>query len=98
MIMAYIKQCIIEFSNQVVLLSTFLLIGCNTDNLESYLKEIQKENNQIELKGWDIIKKSTTDIEIYYNLRKQIRDTTYSLSFSYFVNGNEKFYMIDDCI
>lgn len=98
MIMTYIKQCIIESSSKIVLLSIFLLIGCATNNLETHLKEIQKENSQIEVKGWDVNKNSTTDIETYYSLRKQIGDTTYSLSFSYFKNGNDKFYKIDDYI
>ena len=96
--MTYIKRCIIESSSKIVLLSIFLLIGCTTNNLESHLKEIQKENSQIDVKGWDVIKNSTTDIETYYSLRKQIGDTTYTLSFSYFNNGNKKFYKIDDYI
>lgn len=96
--MTYIKQCIIESSSKIVLLSIFLLIGCTTNNLETHLKEIQKENSQIDVKGWDVIKNSTTDIETYYSLQKQIGDTTYSLSFSYFKNGNDNFYKIDDYI
>ncbi len=96
--MDYIKQCIIEFSSKIVLVSILLLIGCTTDNLELQLIEIQKENNQIELKGWEVIQKFTIDQVTDYSLRKMIRDTTYSLSFSYYRNGNEKFYKVDDYI
>jgi len=96
--MAYIKRCIIESLSKIVLLSFLLLNGCATNNLESYLKEIQKENIQIDIKDWDVVKNSTTDIEIYYSLRKMIGDTTYSLSFSYFKNGSERFYKADDYI
>lgn len=96
--MTYINQCIIESSSKFILISLFFLIGCTPNNLETHLKEIRKENNQIDVKGWDVIKNSTTDIETYYSLRKQIGDTTYSLSFSYFKNGNDKFYKMDDYI
>lgn len=96
--MTYTKRCTIESLSKIVLLSFLILNGCATSTLESYLKEIQKGNSQIDIKGWDVVKKSTTDIEIYYSLRKKIGDTTYSLSFSYFENGNERFFTVDDYI
>lgn len=98
MIMTYTKRFTIVSLNKIVLLVFLIFNGCTSSTLESYLKEIQKENSQIDIKGWDVVKKSTTDVEIYYSLQKKIRDTTYSLSFSYFGNGSERFFTVDDYI
>lgn len=96
--MDYIKQCIIEFLSKILLVPVLLLISCNTDDLELQLLEMQKENNQIELKGWEVKQKFTNAQVTEYSLRKMIGDTTYSFSFSFFKNGNDKLYNIDDYI
>jgi hypothetical protein len=98
MIMTYLNILKIKSFSKIVLLSIFLLHGCTSINLKSHLKELQKENSQINIKNWDVIQNYSNGVETFYNLQKQIVDTTYFFQFSHFKDGNKNSYITDDFV
>ena len=80
--MVYMKRCIIEYLSKLVFI--LLLTGCSSNILNTHLENLQEKNNQINLEGWEVVQKTETGLDIsFFSLKKQIGDTTFSLSFSY---------------
>lgn len=86
------NRCIIEYLSKLVFI--LLLTGCSSNNLKTHLENLQEKNNQIDLEGWEVVQKTETGLDIsFFSLKKQIGDTTFSLSFSYLKkNGRYKLY------
>ena len=96
--MDYLKLCTIEYFSKIFLL-IILLTGCKSDdNLKNHIANLEELNNQIDSKGWKIIQNTETDYEQYFFSKKQIRDTSYSLGFSYFKNKGNGFYHMGDYV
>lgn len=95
--MVYFKRCIIEYLSKLVFI--LLLTGCSSDNLKTHLGNLQEKNNEIDIEGWEVVQKTETGIDIFfYSLKKQIGDTTYSLSFDYFKQNEDWDYKLGDFI
>jgi len=91
------KRCIKESLSEIII---FLLVlsGCSTNILKTHLENLQKENSQINIKGWELIQKTKTEVGHFYSLKKQIGDTTFSLSFDYFKQNEDWDYKLGDFI
>ena len=73
-----------------------ILFACGQDSISKHLSLLQKENSKIKLTGWSVKQEHSSDIEEYYCLIKQERDTFHLLTFSYF--PNVKKYKLEDYI
>ena len=94
--MKYIKRCTNVFLNKIVPF-IFILVACSdSNNLKKHLEILTKKNNRIDINEWTIVQKIEIDERLYYSLKKEKGDTTFSLGFTYFETDDS--YYIDDFI
>ena len=67
----------------VLICSVSLLAFIQTD-LQKHIKNIAKINHLVKNENWHIKQEFKTETDEYYLLHKEIKDTLYVLSFSYF--------------
>ncbi len=95
--MNYIKQCAAGY---LISLSFIALsyTSCSSSKINPHLEALKSINSQIDKQNWDVFRVSVSDIETYYILKKRKGDTAISFCFSYFKNGGEGYYKLDDYV
>ncbi len=83
--------------NKLILFIFFLCLYSCSQNIEEHLSVLKEKGYIINEKGWTIVANYSSEIEDYYGLKKNIKDTLIILTFSYFKDSiNKGIYYVDN--